>query len=95
MATIVIGIAVGAHLEDIVIGIKEVDAIPGSFEFIDEEHAFRVIVDFAHTPNTLSRLLDCVRELGPMRVIAGMCFTSCEFSFYRFILVFFGDLFSY
>ncbi|XP_030454179.2 UDP-N-acetylmuramoyl-L-alanyl-D-glutamate--2,6-diaminopimelate ligase MurE homolog, chloroplastic [Syzygium oleosum] len=69
LAAVAVGIAVGAPLEDIVRGIEEVDAVPGRFELIDEEQAFGVIVDYAHTPDALSRLLDSVRELGPRRII--------------------------
>ncbi|CAM8884442.1 unnamed protein product [Rhodiola kirilowii] len=69
LAAIAVGIAVGAPLEDIVRGIEEVDAVPGRCELIDEEQAFGVIVDYAQTPNGLSRLLDSVRELGPRRII--------------------------
>ncbi|KAF5734496.1 hypothetical protein HS088_TW16G00945 [Tripterygium wilfordii] len=69
LAAVAVGIAVGAPLEDIVRGIEEVDAVPGRCELIDEEQAFGVIVDYAHTPDALSRLLDSVRELGPKRII--------------------------
>ncbi|KAF4363679.1 hypothetical protein F8388_026287 [Cannabis sativa] len=69
LAAVAVGIAVGAPLEDIVRGIEEVDAVPGRCELIDEEQAFGVIVDYAHTPDALSRLLDSVRELGAKRVI--------------------------
>jgi UDP-N-acetylmuramyl tripeptide synthase len=66
------GIAVEASLEDIVRGIEEVDSVPGRCELIDEEQAFAVIVDYAHSPDALSRLLDTVRECGPRRVITGL-----------------------
>lgn len=69
LAAVAVGIAVGAPLEDIVRGVEEIDAVPGRCELIDEEQAFGVIVDYAHTPDGLSRLLDSVRELGPRRVI--------------------------
>ncbi|GMN32068.1 hypothetical protein TIFTF001_003515 [Ficus carica] len=69
LAAVAVGIAVGAPLEDIVRGIEEVDAVPGRCELIDEEQAFGVIVDYAHTPDALSRLLDSVRELGVRRII--------------------------
>ncbi|XP_058201612.1 UDP-N-acetylmuramoyl-L-alanyl-D-glutamate--2,6-diaminopimelate ligase MurE homolog, chloroplastic [Rhododendron vialii] len=69
LAAVAVGIAVGAPLQDIVRGIEEVDAVPGRCELIDEGQAFGVIVDYAHTPDALSRLLDFVRELGPKRII--------------------------
>ncbi|CAI0417288.1 unnamed protein product, partial [Linum tenue] len=75
LAAVAVGIAVGAPLEDIVRGIEEIDAVPGRCELIDEEQAFGVIVDYARTPDGLSRLLDSVRELGPRRIITviGSC----------------------
>lgn len=69
LAAVAVGIGVGAPLEDIVRGIEEVDAVPGRCELIDEEQAFGVIVDHAQTPDSLSRLLDHVRELSPRRII--------------------------
>uniref|UniRef100_A0A0D9XM62 Mur ligase central domain-containing protein n=1 Tax=Leersia perrieri TaxID=77586 RepID=A0A0D9XM62_9ORYZ len=75
LASVAVGVAVGAPLEDIVKGIEEVDAIPGRCELIDEEQAFGVIVDNARTPEALSRLLDGVKELGPRRIVTvvGCC----------------------
>ncbi|KAL5747475.1 hypothetical protein ACOSQ2_024772 [Xanthoceras sorbifolium] len=69
LVAVAVGIAVGAPLEDTVRGIEEVDAVPGKVELIDEEQAFGVIVDYARTPDALSRLLDAVRELGQRRII--------------------------
>ncbi|CAA7390881.1 unnamed protein product [Spirodela intermedia] len=69
LAAVSVGIAVGAPLEDIVRGIEEVDAVPGRCELIDEEQAFAVIVDHARTPESLSKLLDTVREISPKRII--------------------------
>ncbi|KAF9612510.1 hypothetical protein IFM89_000432 [Coptis chinensis] len=43
--------------------------VPERCQLIDEEQAFGVMVDYAHTPDTLSRLLDTVRELSPWRII--------------------------
>ncbi|KAL2620462.1 hypothetical protein R1flu_000667 [Riccia fluitans] len=69
LAAVAVGIAVEAPLEHIVRGIEEVDAVPGRCELIDEEQAFAVIVDYAHSPDALSRLLDTVRECGARRII--------------------------
>ncbi|CAH9137398.1 unnamed protein product [Cuscuta epithymum] len=69
LAAVAVGVAVGAPLEDIVKGVEEVDVVPGRCELIDEEQAYGVIVDHAHTPRSLSTLLDYVRELSPRRII--------------------------
>ncbi|KAL1177420.1 hypothetical protein V6Z11_A03G029600 [Gossypium hirsutum] len=69
-SAVAVGIAVGADsLEDIGRGIEKVDAVPGRCEVIDEGQAFGVIVDYAHTPDAVYRLLDFVRELAPKRII--------------------------
>lgn len=69
LAATAVGIAIGASLEDITRGIEDVDGIAGRFEVIDAQQPFGVVVDFAHTPDALSRLLDTVRELGARRII--------------------------
>ncbi|KAK4768932.1 hypothetical protein SAY86_027082 [Trapa natans] len=85
LAAVSVGITVGAPLDDIVRGIKEINAVPGRCELIDGEWPFRVIVDYAHTPDALSSLLEFVRELSPRRIITGIyasyfsCFSSSQF----------------
>lgn len=69
LTAVAVGTAVDAPLEDIVQGIERVEAVPGRCERIDEEQDFAVIVDYAHTPDALSRLLDTVRECGARRII--------------------------
>ncbi|CAL9119665.1 unnamed protein product [Musa acuminata var. zebrina] len=69
LAAVAVGIAVGLKLEDIVRGIEAVKGVAGRFELIDEGQPFAVIVDYAHTPDAVCRLLDAVRELNPRRVI--------------------------
>lgn len=71
MAAIAVGLAANLPLETIAKGIEDVDAVPGRCELIDEEQAFAVIVDYAHTPDALARLLDTVRECGARRLITG------------------------
>ncbi|XP_029123374.1 UDP-N-acetylmuramoyl-L-alanyl-D-glutamate--2,6-diaminopimelate ligase MurE homolog, chloroplastic isoform X2 [Elaeis guineensis] len=69
LAAVTVGIAVGVPLEAIVRGIERVEGVSGRCELIGEGHPFGVIVDFAHTPDALSRILDTVRELGARRII--------------------------
>ncbi|XP_072968380.1 UDP-N-acetylmuramoyl-L-alanyl-D-glutamate--2,6-diaminopimelate ligase MurE homolog, chloroplastic-like [Typha angustifolia] len=69
LAAVAVGIAVGAPMESIVRGIEGVAGVPGRCELIDEGQPFAVVVDYAHTPDALSRLLDAMRELGPRRII--------------------------
>ena len=50
-------------------GIAAVRGIPGRFEAVDQGQPFAVVVDYAHTPNSLATVLGAARDLGPGRVI--------------------------
>jgi UDP-N-acetylmuramoyl-L-alanyl-D-glutamate--2,6-diaminopimelate ligase len=51
-------------------GIRELKGIPGRMEIIDLGQDFTAIVDFAHTPNALSKALHSARGLTQGKVIA-------------------------
>jgi len=51
-------------------GIEAVAAVPGRFEPVDEGQPFAVIVDYAHTPDSLDNLLRAARALGDGRLVA-------------------------
>jgi UDP-N-acetylmuramoyl-L-alanyl-D-glutamate--2,6-diaminopimelate ligase len=42
--------------------------VPGRFEPVDEGQPFAVLVDYAHTPDSLENVLRAARELGPGRL---------------------------
>lgn len=50
-------------------GIARVKEIPGRFQAVDEGQPFTVVVDFAHTPDSLETVLRSARELADGRVI--------------------------
>jgi UDP-N-acetylmuramoyl-L-alanyl-D-glutamate--2,6-diaminopimelate ligase len=50
-------------------GVAAVDAVPGRFEAIDEGQGFAVLVDYAHTPDSLDTVLRAARELSEGRLI--------------------------
>ena len=50
-------------------GVASVGAVPGRFEPIDEGQPFTVLVDYAHTPDSLATVLGAARGLGPGRVL--------------------------
>lgn len=62
--------AVGAPSEAIREGLEAVTAIPGRFQLIPARRGPTVIVDYAHTPDALEKLLSFCRELSRGRVIA-------------------------
>jgi len=73
LAAIAGGIAVGAGLDRIMAGVEGVPGVPGRFETIDEGQPFAVVVDFAHTPDSLENVLKAAAGLGPggMTVVFG------------------------
>ncbi|MEN6430152.1 MAG: UDP-N-acetylmuramoyl-L-alanyl-D-glutamate--2,6-diaminopimelate ligase [Coriobacteriales bacterium] len=63
------GIAVGIELDAIARGLEEAPQVPGRLERIDEGQPFAVLVDYAHTPDSLAKALAAVRAATPGRVI--------------------------
>jgi UDP-N-acetylmuramoyl-L-alanyl-D-glutamate--2,6-diaminopimelate ligase len=60
--------ALGVGDEAIRAGIESLGGVPGRFESIEEGQDFSVIVDYAHTPDALARVLGEARGLGPGRL---------------------------
>lgn len=50
-------------------GLEEAPPVPGRFEFIREGQPFSVVVDYAHTPDALMRLLKTARRVCANRLI--------------------------
>lgn len=59
----------GVPLKRIVSGLESIGSIPGRLERIDEGQSFQLLVDYAHTPDALSRCIDTVTDFAPGRVI--------------------------
>jgi UDP-N-acetylmuramyl-tripeptide synthetase len=64
----------GIDDEAIVRGLEALGGVPGRFESVDEGQPFTVVVDYAHTPDSLENVLATVRELDSGRVI---CVFGC------------------
>jgi len=56
--------ALGIDREAVKRGIESVTGVPGRFEAIDEVQPFTVIVDYAHTPDSLANVIQAARALG-------------------------------
>jgi len=69
LAAIGVGITLGFREDSIAQGIKNMKAVPGRMEKVDEGQSFGVIVDYAHTEDSLVQLLEAVREMTRSRVI--------------------------
>lgn len=65
----------GIKLKDIQEGIANVEAVPGRFERAVEGLPYDVIVDYAHTPDALEKLLIAAHSIAKGRVILvfGVC----------------------
>ncbi len=64
LAAISVGIALKVPMDVIREGIKRVASITGRLETVDSGQDFLCIIDYAHTPDALERLLYTARELG-------------------------------
>ena len=51
-------------------GLEEVRAIPGRIELLETETPYRVILDYAHSPDSLENILKTVRQTTKGRLIA-------------------------
>lgn len=62
-------LALGYSLEQAVEALAVATPVPGRFEAVPNERGFAVIVDYAHTPDALEKLLESTRKLEHNRVI--------------------------
>ena len=65
----------GVRLEDIQEGVANLESIPGRFERAVEGLDYDVIVDYAHTPDALEKLLNTAKNIAKGRVI--LVFGAC------------------
>ena len=63
-------ICAGVGPESIRKGIEAVRAVPGRIELLDTGTPYRVILDYAHSPDSLENVLKAVRETARGRMIA-------------------------
>ncbi|MBI2903575.1 MAG: UDP-N-acetylmuramoyl-L-alanyl-D-glutamate--2,6-diaminopimelate ligase [Candidatus Methylomirabilis oxyfera] len=69
LAAAATGLHLGASLEEMADAISELRHVPGRCERVEEGQEFAVMVDYAHTPDALGRVLDMARECCPGRLI--------------------------
>jgi len=62
-------LALGFPIESVLDALPQVRPVPGRFEPVPNGLGIGIIVDYAHTPDALVKLLDAVRYLQPKRVI--------------------------
>jgi len=64
LATIGATLAYGLKLEEILETLKDLTGVPGRFELVDAGQEFAVIVDYAHTPDSLENVLKTIKEFA-------------------------------
>lgn len=69
LAAAATGLHLGASLSEVAEGVSELPHVPGRCERVDEGQGFGVMVDYAHTPDALQRVLHMARECCPGRLI--------------------------
>jgi UDP-N-acetylmuramoyl-L-alanyl-D-glutamate--2,6-diaminopimelate ligase len=70
LAALAIARSLGVPLESGAAAIAEAERVPGRMEPIDEGQPYAVLVDYAHTPDSVENVLRAARRLTEGRVIA-------------------------
>jgi UDP-N-acetylmuramoyl-L-alanyl-D-glutamate--2,6-diaminopimelate ligase len=65
----------GVSMSDIKNGIASLEGIPGRFERATKDEKYEVIVDYAHTPDALEKLLEATCNITKKRII--LVFGAC------------------
>jgi len=74
LATIGATLASGLELPFIIDCIKDLSGVPGRFELVDAGQDFALIVDYAHTPDSLENVLKTIRDFTDQSVY---CVVGC------------------
>jgi UDP-N-acetylmuramoyl-L-alanyl-D-glutamate--2,6-diaminopimelate ligase len=74
LGAVAAGRLLGITDEVIAAGIGRLEGVPGRFEAVDEGQPFTVLVDYAHTPDSLENVLRSARGLTSERLI---CVFGC------------------
>src|SRR3954447_12938385 len=70
LAALAVAHAIGLDLAEAARALSSAEQVPGRFESIDEGQPFGVIVDYAHTPDSLENVLAAARRLTGGRLIS-------------------------
>jgi UDP-N-acetylmuramoyl-L-alanyl-D-glutamate--2,6-diaminopimelate ligase len=69
LAAVAAARAVGVPFDVAVAAIESADQVPGRFQIVDEGQPFAVLVDYAHTPDSLENVLAAARNLTQRRLL--------------------------
>lgn len=62
-------LCLGFGTEEALVAIHQVEPVPGRFEVLRGKEQRTVIIDYAHSPDALAKVLETAQELTPARVI--------------------------
>src|SRR3954451_419535 len=68
LAAVASCVQLGVSLDDAVVALAGAERVPGRLEPVDEGQDFAVLVDYAHTPDSLENVLRAARELTTRRL---------------------------
>ncbi|PLT28093.1 UDP-N-acetylmuramoyl-L-alanyl-D-glutamate--2,6-diaminopimelate ligase [Peribacillus deserti] len=68
LAALAAGLCAGLDLQSMIASLEAVNGVSGRFELVDEGQDFAVIVDYAHTPDSLENVIRTVKEFAGQRV---------------------------
>ena len=69
-AAATIAYLLGVSVDKIIEGVADLEAVPGRFEHVDVGgKGYEVVVDYAHTPDAIEKLLEAARSVTKNRVI--------------------------
>ncbi|WP_079508344.1 UDP-N-acetylmuramoyl-L-alanyl-D-glutamate--2,6-diaminopimelate ligase [Mesobacillus jeotgali] len=74
LASIGAALVSGVSLETIIESVESVKGVSGRFEVVDAGQDFSVIVDYAHTPDSLENVLKTVQQFAQKRIF---CVVGC------------------
>jgi UDP-N-acetylmuramoyl-L-alanyl-D-glutamate--2,6-diaminopimelate ligase len=77
LAAVATSLQAGIEPSTIERGIAELKAVPGRFESIDAGQPFSVVVDYAHTPDSLDNVLRAARRLAQGNGGRVLCVFGC------------------
>ena len=63
LAAVTAAVQLGVSETDIVVGLAAAETVPGLFEQVRSSTGFDVVIDYAHTPDALQRVLLAAREV--------------------------------
>ncbi|HEY8083065.1 MAG TPA: UDP-N-acetylmuramoyl-L-alanyl-D-glutamate--2,6-diaminopimelate ligase [Solirubrobacterales bacterium] len=70
LAAFAAAVALGVEPEQAATGLARAERVPGRFEAVEEGQPFAVLVDYAHTPDSLENVLLAARRITAGRLIA-------------------------